>query len=386
VIPTDPAVADLAVVGLGGIGSAAAYWAAARGASVTGFEQFSLGHDRGASHDHSRIIRYSYHAEEYVRLAGLAYAAWNEVEEQSGETLVVRCGGLDLFPPGCAIDAADYRRSLEACGVPYEWLASGEIRARWPQFQVGGGVAGLYQQSGGIVAAAAGVSAHQRLAIARGAALRTRAHVESVREVGGGVEVVCDGQVFQAGAAVIAVDAWTNALLPSPLPLTVLREQVTYFDAPDAGVFAGLPVWIWMDEPSFYGFPTYGEAACKIAQDCGGHETSAEGRSFEPDLAELGRVEEFSRSLFGAAIGAPVVTKTCLYTLTPDRDLVLDRVPGCERVWVVVGAAHAYKFASVLGRLLAECALDGECSFPRESFRIDRPALTDAAFVPTWLV
>ncbi len=380
--------ADIIVVGCGGIGSAVAYWGARRGVSVLGFEQFGFGHDLGASHDHSRIIRLSYHTPHYVELSRLAYGAWETVESECGEELVVRCGGLDLFPARCAIPPDDYRSSLAACGVPFEWLDAIEIRARWPQFSIADDVRGLYQEDGGIVAAATAVAAHQRLARDHGAELRDHAPARSVREVAGEVEVVVDGTAHRAGAVVIAADAWVNSLLDAPLPITVLREQVTYFEspAPEAFEIGRLPVWIWMDEPSFYGFPTYGEGACKIAQDCGGHTTTADGRSFDPDDAELARVDEFARRLFGTAVGDQLVTRTCLYTLTPDRDLVLDRVPGCERVWVVQGAAHAYKFASVLGRLLVECALDGDCTIDRQPFRIDRPALTDPAFTPTWLV
>ncbi len=381
---------EVAIVGLGGIGSGAAYWSAARGASVIGFEQFELGHDRGASHDHSRIIRYSYHTPFYVELAKLAYAAWADIESVAGEELVVRCGGLDLFPAGCAIDPDDYRSSLTEAGIAYEWLDAREVRRRWPQFDIGDDVQGLFQADGGIAAAAKGVAAHQRLAREVGANLQHHARVESIREVAGEVELVVDGVTHRVGAAVIAADAWTNALLPDPLPLTVLREQVTYYESPiparfDASVF---PVWIWMDEPSFYGFPTFGEGATKVAQDCGGHVTTADERSDEPDREEFERVDAFTRSLFGDAIGNHRVTKTCLYTLTPDRDFVLDRVPGCEHIWVVLGAAHAYKYASVLGKLLAECVLDGDClaTFDRSPFAIDRPALMDPSFTPNWMV
>jgi sarcosine oxidase len=381
---------DVAVIGLGGIGSGAAYWSAARGASVIGFEQFELGHDRGASHDHSRIIRYSYHTPFYVELAKLAYASWADVEAASGEQLVVRCGGLDLFPAGCAISPDDYRDSLHAAGIAYEWLDATAIRSRWPQFHIEDDVSGLFQNDGGIAAAAKGVAAHQRLARGVGADLREHAHVESVRESGGEVEIIVDGDSHRVRAAIIAADAWTNSLLPDPLPLTVLREQVTYYESPDPSQFdaAHFPVWIWMDEPSFYGFPSFGEGATKVAQDCGGQVTTAEDRSFDPDDSEFERVDRFTRALFGNAVGAHRTTKTCLYTLTPDRDFVLDRVPGCDHIWVVQGAAHAYKYASALGKLLAECALDGDCSttFDRSPFAIDRPALTDPSHVPNWMV
>ena len=91
---------------------------ASAGVDVVGVEQFELGHARGASHDHSRIIRRSYHTPGYVELAGAAYDAWDRVGAE--EPLVVRTGGLDLFPRGAVIAVDDYTGSLDAAGVPFE--------------------------------------------------------------------------------------------------------------------------------------------------------------------------------------------------------------------------------------------------------------------------
>ena len=134
---------DAVVVGLGVLGSAAAWVLARAGARVLGLEQFELGHHRGASHDHARIIRRSYHTPGYVRLAGLAYRAWAELEWEAEERLVVTTGGLDLFPPGSAIPPGPYRASLEVCGVPYQWLDADEVMRRWPAFRLEDGVRGV---------------------------------------------------------------------------------------------------------------------------------------------------------------------------------------------------------------------------------------------------
>ncbi len=151
------------VLGLGGIGSGALYWLSRRlGAEVIGLEQFELGHDRGGSQDHSRIIRYTYHSPEYVRLAAGAYDAWEVVEEESGEQLVVRCGGLDLFPEGGSESIIDYSGSLEAVGVPFELLSAGQVRGRWPQFQIAEDTEALFQPAGGFVKAAEANAAHQQ--------------------------------------------------------------------------------------------------------------------------------------------------------------------------------------------------------------------------------
>jgi sarcosine oxidase len=141
-----------------------------------------------------------------------------------------------------------------------------------------------------------------------------------------------------------------------------------------------------MDEPSFYGFPVFGRPGVKIAQDCGGTEVTPETRSFEPDAAILRRTDDFARRFFGGRLGAPVHTATCLYTLTPDRDFVLDRVPGHPRVLVAQGAAHGFKFVAWFGRTLAALAAGGAVEDDLSPFAFDRPALRQPTGATRWLV
>ena len=224
------------VLGMGGIGSGALYWLARQlGKDVLGIEQFELGHQRGGSHDHTRIIRYSYHRPHYVELAKRAYDAWQEVERDAGETLVHEVGGLDLFPPGGLIPLADYTESLEAAGIGFELIDDLEIVRRWPQFRCVEGVTGLFQQNGGLVAAARATAAHQRLAREYGAEILSGHPVESVRAVGGEVEVVTASGRFRCQQLVVAAGAWSNHILGHlgmQLPLTVTQEQVSYFASP----------------------------------------------------------------------------------------------------------------------------------------------------------
>lgn len=127
---------EYAVIGLGALGSATAYELAKRGHSVLGLEKFELGHNRGASHDTSRILRHSYHTPSYVELTCAAYDDWAALEVDSAETLVTMTGGLDLFPARGAIPIADYTSSLGAVGIEHEVLSVAEIAARWPQFSL----------------------------------------------------------------------------------------------------------------------------------------------------------------------------------------------------------------------------------------------------------
>lgn len=393
---------DHVVVGVGGLGAGACYWLArleaerGRAVSIVGLEQFALGHDRGASHDHSRIIRHSYHTPGYVRLAAEAYETWDAVAAEAGEELVVRTGGVDLFPAGAAIPIEDYTGSLAAVGVPFELLDGAELRRRYPQFVVGDDLVALFQADTGIAPAARGTAAHQRLAAARGVELHEGTEVAGVLSDGAGelTVVTADGTGYRTGSVVLTADAWTAELL-APLgvhvPLEVTREQVVYY--PGDGsltdfAIGRFPVWIWMDDPSYYGFPVYGDlTAVKAAEDVGGRPTTARTRDFEPDTEALARLTRFLGSTLPGMVrpgGAPRV-KTCLYTLTPDRDFVLDTVPGHPGLQVGLGSAHGFKFASWFGRALAERAVRGVTRSDVSPFRFDRPALTDPSFVPHYL-
>jgi monomeric sarcosine oxidase len=377
---------DCIVLGLGGLGSGAAYWLARRaGRDVLGLEQFTLGHDRGGSQDHSRIIRLSYHTRGYVELAKRAYQSWAELEADAGESCLLRTGGLDLGPANGAIDLGTYTRSMAAAGVEYEELDAPEIMRRWPPFQLTADIRGVFQAEGGIAMAAKANASHQRMAREYGATLQDRSAIRSVRRVGGEVELVTDtGQAFRCARLVIAAGAWSNQVLSDldlTLPLEVTQEQVTYFATPSLKAFepGRFPVWIWMDDPCFYGFPVFGEPATKIAQDAGGRPVTAETRTFEPDPENAARVEAFARRYLPRALGPVHYIKTCLYTLTPDRDFVLDTLPGMPEVAVAIGAGHAFKFASVIGRILSELTLDGRTPSDLSAFRLDRPILGEAS-------
>jgi sarcosine oxidase len=369
------------VLGLGGFGSAAAYWLSRRaGDEVLGLEQFELGHVRGESQDHSRIIRLSYHTTGYVELAKDAYQAWAEVERDSGEQLILRTGGLDFAPRISAIPLTNYSESMDAAGVAYESLDSGEIMRRWPQFRLSDDIHGLYQSQSGIAMAARANAAHQRMAREHGATLRDRVSVGEVRPLGGEIEIEVDGVPHRCSRLVITAGAWSNdALAPFGvrLPLAITQEQVTYFATSRPADFQPdrFPIWIWMDDPCFYGFPVFGEAGPKAGQDAGGREVTVQSRTFDPDLAALQRVQDFLAKYIPTALGPIIYTKTCLYSLTPDRDFVIDAVPEYPTALVAIGGGHGFKFASLIGRILSELAIDGRTKHDLEPFRIDRPIL-----------
>jgi sarcosine oxidase len=302
------------------------------------------------------------------------------VAEEAGEQLVFQTGGLDLEPPESSMPLDDYIASLTACDIPFELLDTTAIARRWPQFRLPDGTRGLYQEAGGLVAAAKATAAHQRLARAHGASLRDHAPVTAIHARGDEIEVRTGGEAYRCRKLVIAADAWTNDLLAHlglRLPLTVTQEQVTYFAPPSLAEYMPerFPIWIWMDEPSFYGFPVFGEAGIKIGQDVGGKEVTATTRTFAPDAEALARVQSFMDRRLPGARGPILYTKNCQYTMPPDRDFIIDTLPEHPNIALAQGAAHAFKYASLIGKILAELAIDGATASEIGGFAFARPIL-----------
>ncbi len=379
---------EFVVVGMGGIGSAALYWLSrAAGAEVLGLEQFQLGHDNGASQDHSRIIRLSYHAPEYTVLTPHTYAAWKEAEDESGVQIVVKCGGVDLAPPETTDLLDPYAASMRVQGVPFDDLNATEAMERFPQFRLEPGSRMLHQADGGLCDPRKAIPTHVALARARGATVLDNTRVRALVPTSDGVEIQTDHGAFFAKRVVVAADAWTNQVLWGTgvqIPLTITQEQVTYFATPNLRAFAPdrFPIWIWHSPDSFYGFPVYGEVATKAGLDVGGDVVTLASRTFASNPRPHQKLVSFLARHIPGSLGPELYTKTCLYTMPPDRNFVIDRLPAHPQIVVAQGAAHGFKFAGLIGRITAELAANGATDYPIEAFSVSRPALTDPAFVP----
>ncbi|GAC1503911.1 MAG: N-methyl-L-tryptophan oxidase [Steroidobacteraceae bacterium] len=374
------------VLGLGGIGSGTVYWLARRaGDNVLGLEQFELGHDRGASEDHSRVIRRTYHTPAYIALAHHAFSHWRMLEQEAGESLLVITGDLLLGPRQSRMPVTDYLEAMTEADLPFEYLDADEIQYRWPQWRLDTDIHATYQPHGGLVSAARANATHVRLARELGATIKERTPVTAIAPVSDGVEVSTDEQTYRCRRLVIAADAWTNQLLAPlgvTLPLTLTQEQVSYFASPRLDLFTPerFPVWIWADDPNFYGIPVHGEdAGVKAAQDMSGREITLATRTFDEDPAALERVTDFLRTHLPDALGPVLYSKTCIYTMTPDRDFVVDVLPAYPQISLALGAGHAFKFASLLGRILSDLAIEGPTEFDISPFSFQRPVLHMAA-------
>lgn len=386
---------DVAVVGLGALGSAAAYHSAIKGAKIIGFEQFDFGNVHGSSHDTSRIVRTSYGQPEYVALARAAYKDWADLERRSGLQMLTITGGVAFFPKPDesaskentagtnefekSMTAAGFARSLDENGIPYELLDSQEVNVRWPQFNIPKGVETIYTADSGIVHASRSVTAMQYQARAHGAVLKEKTRVDRIIPDRNGVVVETSQGRFHAAKVILAADAWINKLLApldAEIPLTVMQEQVTYYKPTDISPFheTKFPVWIWAGEKYFYGFPSYGEPTVKAGRDTSNNLMTPEERTFVPSENLLNELTSFMDGIIPTK-GQPLRTVTCQYAITPDRQFIISQLKKHKNIIVGLGGGHAFKFAPAIGRVLAELAIDGTTTDDVSRFGIPKTGL-----------
>ncbi len=355
----------VAVVGMGGTGSAAARFLARAGHSVVGFEQFAVGHTRGSSHGESRIIRYTYADEIYTRMMGEAYPLWQELQAEAGEELLVRTGGV-FFGDKAGPILAGARAALEHNQVPYEWLDAGETRNRFPALRLAGTEAALFQPDMGYLRATDCVRANVRLARAHGADIREGAPVRHVFQEGKQVVVTTeDGESLTFDRVLVTAGPWMGRFFQSlHLPLRVTRQQVVYLKPQPSAArdFAAdrLPVWIDADA-NMYGFPSDGRiAGVKLASHNLSEDEDPDGERRPPDEAYQTQMADYAVSRFDGLTRQVTHAQTCLYTNTPNEDFLVDAVPGQPHIWFVSGCSgHGFKFTVLLGKIAAEAATLG---------------------------
>lgn len=356
---------DVAVVGLGAMGSSAARHLAARGLRVVGLEQFGPAHDRGSSHGDSRIIRQAYFEHpSYVPLLQHAYRLWAKLEERTGTRLLTMTGGIMVGRPDSRAVTGS-RRSAEQWNLPHELLDADAIRQRFPTLTPADDEVALHEDRAGFVVPEATVRAQVDAAREDGADLRFGEPVTGWRATGSGVRVTTASETFDAGHLVLAAGAWAPRLLDLPIDLRVER-QVLHWYAPTGGTdpFAASrhPVWIWEDPDGdeVYGFPARdGEPDVKVA-------FFRRPVPADPDhvdrVVHPEEVDEMTTTLAGKlpALARHTRAATCLYTLTPDGHFVVGRHPAHPQVSVAAGfSGHGFKFTPVIGEVLADLATEG---------------------------
>ncbi|HEY4605825.1 MAG TPA: N-methyl-L-tryptophan oxidase [Blastococcus sp.] len=375
---------DVIVIGLGGMGSAAAAHLAARGQRVLGLERYGPAHDRGSSHGGSRIIRQSYFEDPaYVPLLLRAYELWAQLEADSGADLMTLTGGLYFGRPDSPTVAGSLR-SARQWDLPHDVLDAAEIRRRFPTLSPDDDEAGLYEAAAGFVRPEGTVSAQLALARRRGAGLRfDEPVVEWSTTADGGVRVTTVAGEYTAGRLVICPGAWAPGLLADLGVRLTVERQVMYWFRPDGGVGPYAPnrhpVWIHGGaELQLYGFPAIDgpDGGVKAAFFRHGVVCTPDTLDREVHPDEVDFITAHLRELLPTMPGRFLDAAACMYTTTPDEHFVIATHPRHEQVTVACGfSGHGFKFVPVVGEILADLAVDGATRHPIELFDPRRPAV-----------
>jgi len=364
---------DVIVVGLGGMGSAAAYHLAARGCRVLGLEQHEPAHDRGASHGGSRIIRQTYFEDPgYVPLLLRAYELWEKLAADAQRDVYQLTGGLFIGPPDCATVSGSLRASRQ-WDLPHEVLDAAQVAARFPNFTPGPEDIALYEAKAGFARPELTVRAHLDLAEKLGATLQFGEPVLDWNHTATGVRVSTGRGSYTADQLVICPGPWAPQVL-GKFPITVER-QVMYWLDPIGGVsgFEDHPIFIAENASGaqIYGFPA-------LDGPRGGVKVSfvRKGNNCTPDTidrvvhaAEIGDITAQVAQLLPALAGTCLRAATCMYSNSPDRNFVIGAHPEWSNVTVACGfSGHGFKFVPVVGEILADLAIDQATKHPISLF------------------
>jgi sarcosine oxidase len=382
-----PVTADVVVVGLGAMGSAALYQLARRGVRAVGIDRFAPPHDRGSSHGESRITRQAIgEGEEYVPFVLRSHEIWRELEAATGERLLEAVGGLLLSRPAGATrhhGKVDFvRRTIAAAerfAIPHEVLDAAEVMRRFPPFRLTGDEVGYHEPGAGFLHPERCVAAQLGRARALGAAVHTGETVVRLEPGARDVEVVTDRASYAAGRVVVTAGAWLPALLGGPFPglLRVHRQVLTWFAPDDAGAFAPdrFPIFIWMhgdgDADYFYGVPRLSEGV-KLAAEQFAETTSPDAVRRQVSRGEID--DTYDRHVAGRLAGVSrrcVRAETCLYTTTADSGFLIDRHPDWERIVVASPCSgHGFKHSAAIGEAIAGLVIDGVSRFDLSPFSV----------------
>lgn len=370
---------DAVVLGLGGMGSAVAAHAAARGMRVLGLEQFGPAHARGSSHGRTRIIRRAYfESPAYVPMVERAYTLWDELAAGTGFVLRAQTGGLFVGTRDSPVVTGTIA-SGDRYGLPYTVFDAGELRRRFPALSPRDDEVAVYEDVAGAVFPEAGVRAHLLAAVFDGAELRFDTRVTRWDAGDGGVRVLLDNGTHVEGErlAICAGPWFGDVAAELGLPLRVERNVQFWFAPLEPNVVTPdrLPVYCRQYDAGdrlVYGFPDFGDGA-KIAHHGSGVEVDPDSldRSIGDD--EIARAHAALASFVPAAAGRFLDAAACMYTLTPDEHFVIGLHTGNARVAIAGGfSGHGYKFTPVVGEIVAALMAGADPGFDLRPFAPDR--------------
>jgi sarcosine oxidase len=357
---------EFVVVG-GGVMGLSAAWALARdGHEVLVFEQLVVGNGLGSSHGASRVYRTFYDRPSYARMAQMTLPLWRELEAVSGAHLLEVVGSIETLA-GAERD----RATLDELGIPYEILSEQEAAARFPDVRLPGDV--LYQADSAVLSAGATLEAFKGLL---GNRVREDVRVRALREDAEDIVVLMDGDEIRTSVVIACCGAYAPELLGPlgiELPMIPTQELIAYFAHRSGSLPDALPVINDLGAEQRYGLPTRSLGCYKFAEHGTGPRVDPRDRDASPDPDAVARLADAAATYLPGFDPQPMGVETCVYENTPDRDFVIDR-----RGRVVIGtgfSGHGFKFAPLVGRILAGLAMETDPGVPLDLFSLDRDAL-----------
>lgn len=364
------------VMGLGAVGSAAAWRLAAMGHEVIGFDSFDPPHSHGSTHAESRLTRETaWEGAEYIPLVRRANELWRELEREIGESIFIRNGGLFLAPESAHIIAAS-RASAEAAGVRYEFLSPAEVRKRWSHIDAPEGVGGLFDPGAGVLFPEPIVRAEHVLARSMGATLRMQEAIREWRADGDGVHVRTSVGDYRADRLIICTGAWMYEVLrPLGVELRIERTTIHWYATERSGPAMDAhhaPVHVIADDgvKAIVVFPEI-NGTIKAAAHGTGEYTTPDHLDRAIHEKDSSPVTRMVRRYFPRNAGAWVRGATCMYTISPHGQFILDRHP--EHPQVILGSpctGFGFKFSSATGEALACLAIDAPPPVSVEAWRL----------------
>jgi sarcosine oxidase len=351
---------QLAVIGLGSVGSMALWQASQTSRAVAGFEAVSPAHPRSAVGGDTRLFRMTYRGEGgYYPVLQLAQRLWRELEQQSGQTILTQCGGLSIGEvDGSYLPAL--LESIKRTGAPHEILDRAEMERRYPQHRLAAGECGIFDAEAGFLRTDRAVLSAIDAARNNGATVLTGAPVREIRELPSGVRISTDTDSWVFERVIVSSGAWSRSLMPPALQSRVQTRRIflSWFAARDPEEFAPhrFPIFIRITgQRSLYGAPTIDGASVKATLDGRAQPApDADGVDRALSATEIAESEETVARFLPGLIPSIVRSDAYPDLYTSDATPLVGFLPGSDQTYLATGFSGAgFKMASAFGAIAA---------------------------------
>lgn len=377
---------DVIVIGVGSMGAPTCYYLAKRGYKVLGIEQFDITHELGSHGGQSRIIRKAYFEHPaYVPLLNRAYENWKQLEQETGEQVYYQTGVAYFGRPEQEI-VRGVKLSASLYNIPVEEVDTISSRKRFNRFHVPDSFETLYEPEAGFIVPEKAIKLYAGQAVKHGCTIHVKEKANTWRKEGSSIIVNTNADCYRCSKLIITAGAWSGNLVPGIAGKLKITRQFVAWVKPknwDDFLLNNFPCWLIDDDERpgcYYGFPAlpadvFGEPhGLKIACHYPGSVTDADAVDRQTGEGDIEDIRYALDKYLPGTFEAMITAKTCLYATLPDENFIIDKLPGFEsRVIVACGfSGHGFKFASVVGEVLADLAIDGSTKLPIEFLNIKR--------------